>query len=161
MSAATATPRSRGDEPLEASLRPCHAGWLENARRLVEPALEPNADFWARWAAVRYIADDFREHYRLERALVAELRPFLRPDVAERLVRQAEHVFRLRLDLDRIGRRRGTSEEFAGCARYLLEQLGLWCAEIERASRGITRDALPPEGQQILGHLEAAVAMRP
>lgn len=160
---ATDTPssRPRGDEPLDAALRPIHAGWLEDAHRLLEPALEPDADFWARWAAVRYIADDFREQYRLERSFVNELRPFLQPDIAEQLVRQGERVFQLRLELDRIGRRRGTAEAFAGAARYLLEQLGLWCTEIQLATRDLTRDILPPEGEQILGHLEAALAMRP
>ncbi len=157
MRTATVTSALRGEQPLDAVLRPIHTAWIEEARRFLEPALEPGADFWARWVVVRYLSDDFRERYRRERALVDELRSFLRPDVAERLLREGDRIFRLRLELDRIGRRRGTAAEFAAGTRDLLEQLGMWCAEIELAARGITRGALPAEGAELLVHLEAAL----
>ena len=92
--------------------------------------------------------------------MVDELRPFLRPDVAERLVREGDRLFRQRLELDRIGRRRGTAAEVAAGTRELLEQLGTWCAEIELAADGLTRDALPAEATDLLTHLEAAASIR-
>jgi hypothetical protein len=150
------TSSSRGEESLATVLRPLHTAWVEDARRFLDPALGRDADFWTRWAAVRYICDDFQDRYGRERALVGELRPFLLPAVAERLVHEAERVSALRLELDRIGRRRGTAAEFAAGAGALLEQLGLWCAEIERAAEGVPRDVLTPEGTEMLMHLEAA-----
>lgn len=160
MHAATMTSAPSGEEPVNAVLRPIHDAWVKQARRFLDPALEPGTDFWARWAAVRYIADDFLEQYRREGALVDELRPFLRPEVAERLRREGDRLFRLRLELDRIGRRRGTAVEFAAGTRDLLEQLGAWCAEIELAAAGLTRDALPAEATDLLAHLEAAASIQ-
>jgi hypothetical protein len=154
----TSAPRSA--EPLDAVLRPIHAAWAEEARRFLEPAMETGVDFWTRWAAVRYLDDDFSEHYRRERALVDELRPFVRPAEAERLRGSGERLFRLRLELDRIGRRRGTAAEVAAGTRELLEQLAVWCAEIELAAHGLTRDTLPAEGAALLGHLEALLPTR-
>jgi hypothetical protein len=151
---------SHGEQPLDPVLRPTHDGWIKQARRFLEPALEPGADFWARWAAVRYLSDAFRELYRLERARVQELRPRLQPEMAERLLRESDRVLRLRLELDRIVRRRGTSAEVATGRRDLLAQLGVWCAEIEVAARGITRGALPAGGADLLVHLEAILQNR-
>jgi hypothetical protein len=156
--ATTSFPRS--EKPLDSVLRPIHNTWIEETRRFLDPALEPNADFWTRWGAIRYLSDDFRARYRLERALVDQLRPFLRLEVAERLLREGDRLFRLRLELDRIGRRRGTAAEVADVTRGLLEQLGVWCAEIELAAAGVTRDALPAEATDLLGHLEAAASIQ-
>jgi hypothetical protein len=156
----TITATARGGEPLDFVLRPIHNAAVAEARRFLEPALEPNVDFWTRWAAVRFICDDFQERYRRERALVDEIRPFLLPEVSERLAREGDGVYRLRRELDRIGRRRATAAEFAAAVRDLLEQLVLWYAEIELAASGITRDVLP-KGTDLIGHLEAPLQFSP
>ena len=129
----------RDEQPLEAVLGPIHNAWLAEIHRGLDSATDPASDFWARWVAVRYICDDFQTRYQRERALVDELRPFLLPDAAERLQVEGDRVFHLRLQLDRIGRRRGTAIEFAAGAHELLEQVAVWCAEIELAARGMTR----------------------
>jgi len=145
----------RGEQPLDAALHPIHQAWVERARRFLEPALTPQADFWTRWAAVRYLTDEFRERYRLERALLTELRPFLDAGTARDLLEGAERVFTLRLELDRVGRRRGTANEVAERTRRLLEHLVAWLAEIEMAAADLTRDRLPPAAIELLAHLEA------
>jgi len=150
-----------GEQPLEEALRPVHDAWIAEARRFLEPALESGADFWTRWGAVRYLDDDFRERYRRERALVEELHSFLQPDVVVRLMQGADRIFQLRLALDRVGRRRGTSSEVAAATRDLLTQVGVWCAEIELAAGGLTRESLPPEGAALLEQLEADLPYRP
>ena len=160
MQARATTSAPHGEEPLDAVLRPIHTTWVEETRRFLDPAAEPGADFWTRWAAVRYLSDDFRDRYRRERALVDELRPSLRLDVADRLIREGDRLFRLRLELDRIGRRRGTAAEVAAGTRELLEQLGVWCAEIELAASRLTRDAIPAEAADLLAHLEAAASIQ-
>lgn len=154
----TTTP---GEQFLDGVLRPIHGAWLREAHRFLDPTLEPGADFWARWAGVRYLADAFRERYRHERGLVDELRPFIDPGQAERLQHAGDHLLRLRLEVDRIGRRRGTAAEAAAATRKLLEQLALWCDEIELAAIGLTRDILPPEATELLVHLEAIIADQP
>ena len=157
MQAANTTRVSYGADPLDTVLRPLHDAWIEECRSFFEASFEPDANVWARWAAVRYLADEFLARYRWERALVDELRPFVGPDAAERLLAEGDGVLRLRLELDRVGRRRGTAAEFAAGARDLLEQLAVWFAEVEFAARGITRDALPEEAAGLIDHLEAAL----
>ena len=156
MPAFTPTTTSQGEQPLDQTLRGVHDAWVHDARCFLEPAMEPVADFWTRWAAVRYLDDEFRDRYDLERALLVELRPFLPPTTARRLGREGDRVFQLRLELDRIGRRRGTAAEVAEGARALLDQLVLWLTMIEQGVAGLTRDSLAPEGAILLGHLEAA-----
>ena len=143
------------DESVETVLHHIHDVWLANTRRFLGPTLEPHTDQWTRWGAVRYLADDFQDQYQWERALLGELRPFLFPATATQLTHQADRIARLHLELDRIGRRRGTAEEFAGGARYLMEQHALWCAELELAGRSIAVESLTPEAVRILNHLQA------
>ena len=150
-----------GEQPLEAALRPIHEGWLEDARRYLDPALNPGAEFWTRWAAVRYLNDEFLDQFEWERALVDELRVFLAEDACERLRQAGARLARLRLEVDRIGRRRGTAAEVAATSRDLLEQLALWCAEIEAAAGAIPRESLTMEGATLLAHLETAERIRP
>jgi hypothetical protein len=128
MSAVNAKPTFNG------SLRGFHELWIAETRRFIEPAMVPGADFWTRWAAVRYLADDFRERYWIERRLVDRLELSLPTSVAAGLAAEGEQVYGLRLELDRVGRRRGTAEAFAAAAGALLERLGLWLAEIERVA---------------------------
>jgi hypothetical protein len=159
MTTATITSPRRGDQALDLVLRPIHTKWMGDVRRFLEPALHVDANHWDRWSAVRYLADDCQQQLRWERGLVEELRHLIDPAHGARLAREGEHVARLRLELDRIGRRRGTAAEFAAGAQALLEQLGCWCAEIESATRGLTRATLPPEGSMFLAHLEAMLEL--
>lgn len=160
MPAASVTSAPPSEQSLEEALRPVHNAWIAEARRFLEPTLEPGADFWTRWGAVRYLDDDFRERYRQERALVEELHSFLAPAEVVRLMQGADRIFQLRLALDRVGRRRGTSAEVAAATRDLLNQLGVWCAEIELAAARLTRESLTPEGAGLLEQLEAALPAR-
>ncbi len=144
------------DSTLDAVLSPVHDAWVEEVRRFLIPATTPTAPFWDRWSVVRYLNDQFLERFGWERALVAELRPFVPQRDMDTLWTGAERVARLRLALDRIGRRRGTAGEFALVTDEFLKALQLWCAEIELVARRIERDALAEEGERILAHLEAA-----
>jgi hypothetical protein len=161
MDAATANFHSERTQPLNEILRPIHRAWLDECRGFLEAALEPEPDIWARWTAVRYLADEFIGRYTWARALVDELRPFLPPAVADRLQRHGDRLRFLRLELDRIGRRSGTATEFAAGVRDLLDQLALWCVEIETAARGLTCDTLPLEAVSLIGHLEVALQVEP
>jgi len=159
MTAAPVTVAFPGEDSLERVLRPLHDAWLAEARRFLEPAFDTAADFWSRWDAVRYLADDFLDRLRVARALVRELRPFIAPDVSERLERGGEQIVRARLELDRIGRRRGTAPEFAGGTRRLLTELSVWFAEVELAATVVARDVLPPEAVALLAQLEATLPL--
>lgn len=148
-------------ESLDATLRPIHRAWLEEARCLLEPALDGGADFWTRWSAIRYLADDFREQFRLEHGLVNELCPFLPAEASERLLRGGDRILHLRLELERLqrrGRRVATSELALG-TRDLLEQLGVWCAEIETAAQDVRPDDLPAGAAVLIDQLNDGVEL--
>ena len=153
---APAATTSLADTTLDAVLSPLHDAWVEEVRRFLIPATTPTAPFWDRWSVVRYLNDQFLERFGWERALLAELRPFVTQHDTDTLWVGAERVAQLRLALDRVGRRRGTAGEFALVTDEFLKALELWCAEIELAARRIERDALAAEGERILAHLEAA-----
>jgi len=135
-------------------LHAAHEIWIRETSRFLLPILVPEAPFWNRWTAVRYLADQFLEQYRRERALLDEVRPFLPPDIAERLTQDGERIGRLQCELDRVGRRRGTAHMVSGVSRELLQLLRAWCADIEEAAGQIPQDLLPEEGNRLVAELE-------
>jgi hypothetical protein len=144
---------------VESVLVPIHDHWLNEIRRFVEPATSPRAGFWDRWAATRYFADQFRDHFRLERALLVALAGLMRPDDAERLITQAGELERLLSDLDRVGRRRGTGPAVAEEARRLMDEIAMWCAELELATSSLRRDALPADAARALEQVATSGAV--
>jgi hypothetical protein len=150
----TAQPDAVGTT-LDLVLSPLHEAWVEEARRFLDPASSATAPFWERWSVVRYLNDQFPLRFDLERALVGECRPLLNQHHLDGIEAGADRLARLRLGLDRIGRRRGTAIEFAPLVEEFLLALELWCAEIELATRRIDRGALPQPAARALAHLEA------
>lgn len=142
---------------LDEVLGPLHETWVEEARCFLDPGSCSSAPFWDRWSVVRYLNDQFPARFTLEHELVRELKPFIGRHHAEALEAGAERLAKLRLALDRLGRRRGTAAEFAPLVEEFLLALELWCAEIELAVRAVERDDLPAEGRRLLGHLEAGL----
>ena len=145
------------EETLGAVLSPAHDVWIEDVRQLLLPATAPNAAFLARWSALRYLDDHFVERFTAERALMAELLPFVTAREAAMLAAGAERVTWLHFALDRIGCRRGTAPEFARVTADLLEALELWCAQIELAAARLRPASLTAEGQRILSQLTAPI----
>jgi hypothetical protein len=74
--------------------------------------------------------------------------------MSERLRCEGARLARLRLEVDRIGHRSRTAAQVAAATREFLEQLALWCAEIEAAARAIPREALIGEAAAFLVHPE-------
>ena len=142
------------DDILAPVLRAAHEIWIRETSHFLLPIIVPEAPFWDRWTAVRYLADEFLGQYRRERALVEEVRPFLPPDIAELLTRNGEGIGRLQCELDRVGRRRGTAHPVSVVSRELLQLLRSWCADIEEAAGQIPQDLLPEEGNRLVTELE-------
>ena len=157
---AESTPRSDTIDgmPLQQVLSPLHEAWVTEARWFLDPASHASAPFWDRWSVVRYLNDQFPARFELQRNLIRELRPSLEPRHIEAIDGGAERLARLRLALDRIGRRRGTAAEFAPIVEEFLAALELWCAEVELAVRNLNRDQLSEEAGRILGLIESRVS---
>lgn len=131
-------------------LRAAHKIWIAETDLYLTPISAPEASFWERWTAVRYLADDFVAQYRRECTLLDELRAFLPSEVAETLLEQGGRIEQLQQELDRLGRRRGTAQTVSVAARLLLDSVRTWCADIEAAARHIDRSELPEEAQRVL-----------
>jgi len=142
-------------------LRAAHHTWIGEAESYLTPIIVPEASFWERWTAVRYIADQFAQQYRRESSLLNELRPVLDPDVAEALIGQGRRVGQLWGELDRVGRRRGTSRTVAVTARALLDALRTWCDQIAAAAGAIPREALSDEAKGMVETLELHLRTQP
>jgi hypothetical protein len=149
----TLLPISPAEQSLVTLLLPSHEEWVREARGFLEPALEPATDFWTRWAAARYLSDGFETRYRLERALVDQLHQWAPGHVGARLIREGELLGLRRLEMERLGRRRGTAAEMAAVTEQLLEQLATWLASIELATTGLRLGDLPAEAAEILTRL--------
>ena len=141
---------------VESVLAPLHDRWLTEIRRFVEPATSARAAFWDRWTAVRYLADQFRDHFRLERALLFSIASLLRPDDAERLLTQADELERMLSELNQSGRRRGTGPAVADAARQVMEGIAVWCAEFEAATSGVPQTLLSHNATCLLEHVKAS-----
>jgi hypothetical protein len=150
-------PSAGSEGTVDLVLSPAHDAWVEEVRRYLAPSAGPGAQFWDRWTTVRYLDDRFIDRFRLESELLDELTAYVPPAEMAKLRGAAERVALLRLDLDRIGRRRGTAAEFTAKAGEFLHALELWCAEIEFATHRVEVAALPVEGDRILAHLYAGV----
>jgi hypothetical protein len=146
-------------QSLTDTLQPIHRAWLEEARRMLEPALDFAADFWTRWGAMQYLSDDFREQFRLEHGLVNELCPFLPAEASERLLRGGDRILHLRLELARLQRRgrRVVTSHLALATRDLLEQIAIWCAEIETAAQDVRPSDLPAAAAGLIEQLEDGI----
>jgi hypothetical protein len=108
-----------------------HDRWMADADQALQPVMECDATFSQRWAAVRYVRDEFAERLQLEQELIDELHPLIHPEARERLSIQAERVKRLAQDLDSLAHQSGATREVARTARGLSDALRLWYAEIE------------------------------
>jgi hypothetical protein len=142
-------------------LQAAHEMWIDEAETYLTPIIVPEASFWDRLTAVRYIADQFARQYRRESALLQELRPLLDHTIAEHLISQGRRVAQLWRELDRVGRRRGTSRTVAVTARALVEALQNWCRQIEAAAGAIPREALPDEAKGMVETLELHLRTQP
>jgi hypothetical protein len=127
-----------------------HDNWMADADRFLLPVADPDATFWERWAAVRYVEDQLPERFHLERALLEELRAFLTPEIRERLWLQADRLTRLLGEFNHLGRQRESARELAHTTRDFLDALRLWYAEIEFSAGGIRWSDVSSEGIQLL-----------
>jgi len=120
------------------------------------PVTLPEATFWERWAAVRYVEDQLLDRLQLERRLLDELRAFLTAEIKERLGMQADRLSRLLADFRRLGRERARARDLAHTTRELLDAVRLWYAEIEFAAGGIRWNDVSSEGIRLLAEFNLA-----
>ncbi len=129
--------------------------WLDEVRQHLSPACDPHAGFWDRWAAVRYLADQFEEPRRRAGDLLEALTDHLDKGTAGRLVDDLQAIDDLRADFDQIGRERGTAIAAAAIACSLLATLQRWCTALEHAVRTVGQEN-PTRVREALARLASA-----
>jgi hypothetical protein len=135
-----------------------HEAWIQHVAHVLRPILDEHADFWSRWAGVRFLADEFSDHFRLECRLLDALGSEMPAEAAGALAAAQTGIERTAVALMAAGRRRGTRQLTARLARRLVDQLALWCVEVELATAQVADADLPPAARALLSRLRVAVA---
>ena len=138
-----------------------HEVWMEQVATFLVPALREEADFWSRWAVVRFLSDQFCDRFRLECALVEALDSLLPNGVGRKLAAARTELEHTVEELMIVGRRRATGPLAARLTRRFMDKLALWCVEVELATDGIEVDELAPEPSRLLASLRVTNALLP
>lgn len=141
---------------VSAVLARIHRHWLRQVAQVLEPAIAAEATFWERWAAARFLCDQFEGRYRLECELMESLAPLLPDHELTRLEAERETVERLRATLVSAGRRQLGGPLVSGLSRVLLRQLRQWCRRLETASEALALEVLPADAHTQLSRLDIA-----
>jgi hypothetical protein len=155
----TIIPTRRTATTVGSVLATIHERWMEQVATFLTPALSEEADFWSRWAGARFLSDQFGDRFRPECMLLDALGQLVPEDAARPLaVTRAgiEHTAEALVDS---GRRRATRVLTAQLVRRLIDQLALWCVEVELATDQIDTADLPPEASRLLTGLQIADAL--
>jgi hypothetical protein len=127
-----------------------HEIWMEQVATFVTPVLNEDADFWSRWSVARFLNDQFRDRFRLERELLDALGPLLSVEATRTLAEIRARLERTVAELMIVARRRATGLLAARLTRRFIDQLALWCVEVELATGEIEMSDLPPEPSRLL-----------
>lgn len=155
----TVTPTRRTARTLGAVLATIHEGWMRQVTIFLGPALNDDVDFWARWSAARFLSDRFGDRFSLECELVDALSELISEDAAETLATTRAQLERIIEELSDAGRRRGTRMLTAQLARRFIDELALWCVEMEVATNGLGTAGLPEPAACLLSRLRIADAL--
>ncbi len=147
-------PNTDEQQDLGPVLRRAHEIWVEHTDTFLTPVMVPEASFWERWTAVRFLADEFAAQLRRECAVLEELRAFLPAGVADQLLQDGERIGQLREYMDRLGRCRGTGQTVAVTARQLLDSVRAWCADVEAAVWQVDPSMLTAEAREAVDGIQ-------
>jgi hypothetical protein len=155
----TITPTRRTARTVGAVLATIHEGWMRQVSVFLGPALNDDVDFWTRWSAARFLSDRFGDRFRLECELVTALGDLISDDAANTLATTRAQLERVADELSDAGRRRATRIRTAQLARRFIDQLALWCVEVEVATGGLGTAGLPEAAARLLSRLRVADAV--
>lgn len=151
---ATIAPPGIGDPPvvktpMRAYLGGLHEQWLEEVRRVIDPARQVTAGTWLRWRAIEYLGTGFKRRFERERLAVSSLHQRFPADQASHLWVGEELVTQL---LESLGRRVGLCQreaEFASVTLTLINALEYWCRQVEDALGPVRWGEVPPESRSL------------
>lgn len=135
--------------PMRAYLGGLHEQWLEEVRRVIDPARQETAGTWLRWRAIEYLGTGFKRRFERERQAVFSLHERLTGDQASHLWVGGELVTQL---LDSLPRRVGLCQrgaEFASVTVTVVNALEYWCSQVEEALGPVRWGDVAPESRSL------------
>ena len=147
------TPTVRTSATVGEVLVAVHETWMEQVATFVTPALGEDADLWSRWSVARFLGDQFIDRFRVERDLLDALGPLVPEEASRTLAGLRVGLERTVEELVIVARRRATGLLTARLARRFIDQLALWCVEVELATGEIETEDLPSEPDRLLAGL--------
>jgi hypothetical protein len=140
-------------------LQGVHARWLEEVRRVLDPAREPDAGVWARWSAARYLTEGFSRRLQREQRAVASLHDHLTGAQASHLWVAGELLTQLVGRLVYLTGLCHRSEEFWDVTSRLLTAVDYWCQQVDEALGPVRWGEVAPESRhlfEVITHDELA-----
>jgi hypothetical protein len=133
--------------PMLAYLGGIHDQWLQEVRRVLDPAREEAAGIWLRWRAIEYLETGFKRRFERERRAVFSLHGRLSGEQASHLWAGGELVVQL---LNGMGQRVGLcqrAEQFSSLALTVMNALEYWCRQVEDALGPVRWGDVSPESR--------------
>jgi hypothetical protein len=135
--------------PMLPFLQGTHERWLEEVRRILDPARDPEAGVWLRWRATRYLAETFARRFERERQAVASLHGHLTSAQAANLWVGGELLTHLVERLQHLAGLCHRAAEFSAVTLTLLTALEYWCRQVDDALGPIRWGEVSPESRHL------------
>lgn len=135
--------------PMLAFLHGQHGRWLEEVRRVLDPAREDDAGVWLRWRAIQYLKIGFARRFERERRAVISLHGHLTAAQASHLWAAGELLTQLLGRLAYQVELCHRVDAFAAVALNVLNGLEYWCQQVEEALGPVPWGRVSAESRQL------------
>jgi len=135
--------------PMLAFLEGTHDQWLQEVRRVLDPASYEGAGIWLRWRALEYLETGFKRRLERERRAVFSLHGRLTGSQASHLWAAGELLVQL---LESLRHRVGLcqqGEQFTSLALTLMNALEYWCRQVEESLGRVQWGDVSPESRRL------------
>jgi hypothetical protein len=135
------------------ALRDAHWEWRKEVEDALDQVRMPETGVWARWAAVRYLMDQFLPRLERETHILTGMADQLPAAQSGHIWALAELLQFLCHHLCELGTMPQYGPAFADGVTKLLRALHFWCAEVDEAIKTVEQDELGPEATRELDSL--------
>jgi hypothetical protein len=148
-------------DTLVAGLQHAHWEWRKEVEDALTHVRKPEAGLWERWAAVRYLMDQFAPRLDREVHILISLADRLPAGQGGHVWALGELLQFLCRHLCELGAMPQCGPAFADAVTKTIRALDFWCVEVEEAVSAAEAGGLPPETiqafEQLFADTEATV----
>jgi predicted DNA repair protein MutK len=135
--------------PMLPFLQGLHQRWIEEVRRVLDPARANDAGLWMRWRAIQYLKASFTRRFVREQRAVMNLHSQLTGTQATHLWAAGELLTQLLANLSPEIGLCHRQTEFATTSLTILDALEYWCQQVEEALGGVRWGKVSPESRHL------------